>query len=830
MNEENTVQINFELGVDGLKQQLSESEALMAAGVQRMNALQQGETPTVITSPQGAPPPVPPPPVPTPPTGGSAATAPPPPVPPSPTSGSAVTAAQEELEQIRQLSAAAPDVALAALSGRGGLLGRVQRGAIASPDQAEEYQELLEGISELTKSIRANTRQAEDSDTGGPAAGLLGFLRQNAIAGMAGNIGGQIAGGNVIGAGAQALGGALGFIFGGPAGAMAGATVGAMGAGAATSILGLADENLQFQMEATDITARFGAPGEGDTGKSFSFDSIASMENLGYSTRETVQLFDTLRQGRLSEGADEESRELVTSIQELSRALGLNTQAIAESYSNYRTLGGEGDLQSYQAQVIAGAVATGMRANLEQYSEILNSARMQIVYQGGIGDDGDGGLRGIQGTMALLVNQQNRVGDLLRDNPMMMQMQLANFLSTGSSRSLFGSQSSLMQLAGVNAAHTTEGYISPERRVQNALQVHEAISRNFLQQATGIMGFENQEQVIAAAQANPNLIQDLLTDRNPNTRQARALQEQFDVQTATMLGKPLDALTGQDRQLGQQLLQGFLSGGGELKAETIVGDGQKVAELIAESQKTEAQKTREAEEKRHREMMKLWEEFRPILISFKETSAEIAEFLRTVVRPAIADIKKMAEALAPVAGPIVGGITGGAAAATRFLANPQETVSEEVQNFVRGQLPSLPTPVRQSAANAAGNMVGVGVNTLLRLTPFEPAVNLLRNAAQFFDDTPTDGVLVEPGRETFSFAPGDRVYAAPDLSRMAIGGAGGQSINATVNVNLAVPAGADAEWVRGAAQSGAQSGLDKFMVEWANQNRQVNPRQPRSAY
>ncbi len=117
MNNENEIEIVFSLDIPQLKQELSEAEQLMAAGVQRLNNLQQGDTPTVVSSPQGAPPPVPPP----------------------PTGGRAVTAAQEELEQIRQISADAPDVALAALSGRGGLLGRVQRGAIALTAYALPY-------------------------------------------------------------------------------------------------------------------------------------------------------------------------------------------------------------------------------------------------------------------------------------------------------------------------------------------------------------------------------------------------------------------------------------------------------------------------------------------------------------------------------------------------------------------------------------------------------------------------------------------------------------------------------------------------------------------
>jgi len=114
-------------------------------------------------------------------------------------------------------------------------------------------------------------------------------------------------------------------------------------------------------------------------------------------------MFDALRQNRVIQGTGEESKELVSSLQALTRATGQSTEAMIQNYSAYRNQGGSGDANQYMAQMIGGAVSVGMKENLQQYQELVGSARSQLVYGSVQADSGDSALKKIQGTISTLM-------------------------------------------------------------------------------------------------------------------------------------------------------------------------------------------------------------------------------------------------------------------------------------------------------------------------------------------------------------------------------------------------------------------------------------------
>ncbi|MGG6298135.1 hypothetical protein ACQ4M4_27390 [Leptolyngbya sp. AN02str] len=833
---EEEIQIGLGVDVEGFKQQLSESEQLAQAAIARMSQMSAGEQPTVMSSPVGAPPPVPP----------SAPPAPSATPEPEKTGVDPISSAWAELEKIKGISEQSPDVALAGLSGRGGLLGRVNKAAIADPEN-EEYQRLIEAIKDQTKATKEQVRAQNDPDAGGAAAGILSFLKGNAMIGVAGNVGQQLAGGNIVGAAGTGIGAGLGFMFGGPLGAQAGAQLGGMAAGTIGQFLSGATEAQQYSMLTADIGGRFGDISGTDAALSIA--NIRDMDTSGYSMQETAGLFDVLRQGRAIDGVDENSKELVEQIQGLSRALGQNTEALAQNYSSYKALGGGQDADGYMAQMIAGAVSAGMRSNMEQYQEMVGSARMQLVSRSGIGDYDERGMRGIQGTLTTLLGQNNRTSELLRDNPMMAQQMLSNFLSTGATRSGLGVDASLMQLAGIDAARTTEGYIGSGQQVDNAIARQSFIAKNFLGNSLGTMGFGSQDEFFAAAQQNPNLIQDLMTDRNPNTNQARSLQTSMDLMISTTMGKPLESITAQDRQMSMQMLQAFGTTGGNITSETQTADGSSIADLITESQKTEGQMAREAAQERHDEMMKLMSEFAPLLTKINEEATEIGQLINDPIAPAM---RAIAEDLVPLIrgtagamdsiGQFIGMDRAGEAMNMGVVGGLREVAGGntigglvQVASGAAGAIEAV-TPVgmmrrgTEAVGGAIANLFGFGKDDASQQSPRQegrspapslpssplatPQPNLLVD--NIFNDTPPGGVLATKEYNTFRFAPGDVVQAS--MGGAAQTTSGMASPNITVQINVPT-GGVDAEWMRVAAQSGTMAAFDEFTASWRGRDR-----------
>lgn len=796
-DESKLVQVSLGLDIEQFKQGLSQAQAelqTMQQGVARMNQ-QSPESPVVASAPagSGAPPPLPPLPAPTPP-------------PSAPESPGAVQTAWAEMERIKQISKASPDVALMQLQGAGGdggLARQIAKGAAgaSTPEEQEAYQELLRSLKDLTSETR---KQAEGKKGEDPMTNMLGLMRNNMLLQGAGMVGNQIASGDVLGGLASGGGMALGTMLGGPAGGMAGAQLGQMLSGLLAPFLGGASEAEQMAMQRADISARFGDFGNE---RGLRAEAIAGMDTSGYNTNETMDTFDSLRRSRVISGVDGESTAMVEQIQALTRALGENTEAVIADYARYENAGGTGSASDYMAQMIAGSVSAGMRENLDQYREIVGSAQVQMVQRSAMGDYDGKGMQGVQGILNEMMGQNNRTAELLRDNPSMTQQMLSGLLSTGATRSGFSADASLMQMAGIDAAHTTEGYISAGTQTQNALQRQAFISQNFLSQALPTMGFENQSQLFAAAQANPNLIQDLLSDRNPNTGQARSLQGQLDVQIATAMGKPLEALTGQDRQLTMQMLQSFIGNGGSLAPDAVTADGTSLQQLVQDSQKTEADRARDAIAENSKKIAQLLEELQPIFTDVREGVVDLSVAATDLIL-ALEPLKAIGQVTQSLQVPQqMGG----------FVGDVQTTAQQVRSGNTMG---AIGTVARRGAQMALENSPGAIFNRMSSAT--WSALGGLFGGGQSdnpvdaeFNDTPMSGVVAGPGFNTFRFASGDRVFAAQPGS----GGGQGGGINATIQVNLTVPNGATEPWMEQAARRGATAGMDEFTAQWRARDR-----------
>lgn len=883
MNEENLTQIGFDVDLPGLETQLAEAEQRAQAALQRMGELQAGgELPTVQSSPAGAPPPAPPPP--TPPIGAPGAPdsiAPDPIAPktkpqaPDPDPVDPYAAAKAELEKIQSLSASAPDVAMAGLMGQGGLQHRVAKAALADPDNAEQWQELLQAIKEQTKATREQIRKADGDGgaDGGAPAGILNFLKGNAIVGALGGVAGAAAQGDMVGAATQGLGSLLGFAFGGPLGAAAGGALGGMVGGGINQILGGASEAQQYSMLTADIAARFGDIENVD--ESLGLSNVKGMERSGYSIQETAQLVDMLRQSRVIDTVDAESKELVESIQALTRATGMNTEALVNQYSSYTTLGGEQSAEGYMAQMIAGAVTVGMRNNLQEYGELVGSARMQLVYRSGMGDEGDGALRAIQGTLASLMGNQSNTADLLRDNPMLAQQMLGTLLQDGAAQT-YSFDSAAMQLAGIERGRTDEAYTDPEQQVENALTRYQYVFQQFLGSGgLDLLGMGSVEELQAATAQNPNFLQERVTSLNPNAEQAAALQDLINMLFSAQFGQmPTSQNVNLLNQLGTSYLQN-----GTLDPQAITADGQTVQELINEMNQTEGDKAREAADARHSEIMELLGRFAPLITNIDNATAEVVRILGRgfgVIDDMAQDMKPILDALnlltgnqrQPQAGYVQNtGFSGEqtdpeslesvedvvAAAIGTVESNPSdiESVVQAVEAGV-GNVGSTDLSIDNSQTTNSSNIQNSELFNIHR-SIFRPgdAVGLLSNPIptifnnileglrddddlqsflapgntgdlphDVFGDTPAGGVLATENYNTFQFAPGDLVTATQSRSSTSYENSS-SPISLSFTQYFTVGSG-DMAAIADAAKQGSRSGVDEFVENW--EQGRVKPR------
>lgn len=809
---DNKNEIQYSLGLDttAFKTGLDEAQADILAAqqmVQRMNTEQQ-QAPVSQAMPPGTGAPLPPPPT--------------PPFPaPAPTqeqsSVSPIQQAQAELERIRSVAQVSPEIAMLQLqgnAGRGGLQSQIFKGAASAntPEEIEAYQELIKSLRGLTDSVQQQTKEAKD-----PASSVLNLLRNDMMIRTGSGVAQQFMQGNVVGGMASGAGAGLGMLLGGPAGAAAGAQLGQMLGGILAPFFGGATESEQRAMERSDIAARFGRP---ETAQTLSVANIARMDTSGYNVDETMRLFDSLRQSRVIDDVDEGSIQLAENIQALSRALGLNTDALVQNYSAYRTQGGEQGVNEFMNQQIAGAVSAGMKENLSDYLDLTSSSSRQLVANNFDTDANGGGMRRIQQMLTGLVGQDNRMGGLLRDNPAMAQQMMSSLLSTGTTNDPFGIQSVMMRAAGVQGNQMLAGFATPEQQATNALQQVSYINQRFLGSNF------NSPELQAQAQSNPNFVRDsLLSSEQSQIRLNQLIAEQY-------TGGNAAAVTPEQRAMVTQMMQLQLSNGGSLTPEMAMGDGQTVQDILNDYQKSDTAAIRESIEKASTSLDELGEIIQPIFSEFRsvmpdllrgliggledittETGPELkaawSEFKPVLTGELIPAISSLSQVITSVLGNnLVQGAVGGLQSVSDIAENPIAGTARTVGRVINaaGSMPTTPAGVGMALGR---NVVSRGIESL-RDRFFGDDNDQKIDAA--FNDTPSSGILATQEFNTFQFAPGDRVFA-----QQQGGGSGGSPLagmSAPITIQQHFHGAAEPELVEVAARQGSQAGFDEFVERW----------------
>lgn len=839
MDENLEIQASLELDVEPLKRSLSESEQLLQQGMQRMaDFAAGGDRPVVQSSSDSSAPVIP---SPQPPAGGTSPPIAPPPVtpttlpqPPEAPQQNQIESLRAEMELIRKYAQTSPDVAMAALTGQGGLNSRALRmGAKDGGENAAEYQELVTALKDLTGEVRKGVKEAEGGGKD-PMSQLLGMVRGNALMGTAMSIGQNTLDGRLFTAGGQTLGAGLGAVIGGPAGMMAGATIGGMVGGAGDMFLNGAKPNEKFLQDRTDAAARFGDFGE--LGRGLSFESIAGMDRSGYSVQETLGLIDQLRDRRVITGeVDEADKALVESLQELTRATGINTAALVESYSTYRNLGGKQDANQYMSQVVSAAIDSGFKGNIQQYQELAGSASQQLAYSSVTADTDGSGQRAVMGAIKGLMGGDSATAALLRDNRALGGAVLSDFVSKGGAQQ-YSYDSVAMQLAGVDAAKTDAAFNSPEDRVRNAAMRYGAVSQN-------VFGGQDQAVLKQNLQNDPNYLNKLLSSD-------KGWQDRVNTQFQAQFGK---LPTAAEAKTFTEIAANQIQNNGAIDLGVDTGNGS-LAKQLEESQKTDAEKSREAADKRATEQMQIFQSMLGVQTQMDKTMANIyreiadmakeARRLYTELKPAIDAIVELAKLLAPkTASPVaaIAGVTDtiqqmkqdpvGAMANVAKAAAENSPLSPSNMPIV-GPLVKMDERMMGGRKDGSGNVLQDFATDSMKnaedLLKLGSPLGALQITGEFlgdlvkpkpdakFKDTPHQGVMATPDYKLFEFAPGDIVKASASASGFTSGEdmGGGSMPSVHISQNFTIAPGMDASAFFEAARSGAQAGLDDFTDRW----------------
>jgi len=805
MDEKTVVQAELRLGIEGFKQELDSSIAMAQAAVEKMNGM--GGNP-VSTAPLAAgipAPPLPPPVAPTPPSapGGAGGASP-------------VSAAWEELEKIKAIAKTAPDIAMAAIQGNGGLQARALKGGVANPEAAGEYQEIVSALKELTSTLKSS-----DKD-GNPVANILKMMRGNAVVGALGTVGSNVMSGNVLGAGGSMMGAALGAI-GGPLGMQAGAQVGQMLGNGVGAFLDKTGEAREYAKTTAGIAARFG---DFSQEAGLKPGAMADMKTYGYDNQQTAGMFDALRQNRVISGTGEDSKELVSSLQALTRATGQSTEAMIQNYSAYKTQGGSGDANQYMAQMIGGAVSVGMKENLQQYQELVGSARSQLVYGSAQADTGDGALKKIQGTLTTLMSGQGDTAKLMRDNPALAQQMLGGFVATGGAQA-YSRDAAMMQLAGIDRSKTDKAFLTADQTVENATIRAVDMLNKSMPGIQSVLGM-SEEQIKEASKQDPNFLKNKFSSDNPNTEQAGALQDVFRMQYQAQYGAAPDAMAVQ-RTL--QIGNNALANNGQVNLNAPTNDGKSTLKKdLEDAMQTEGQKALAAEAEKKQEMMKFFGQFAGLLTSIDEAVANIMRGVNV-----ISSFLGGSQAAAPTTGlnndpnMALGAKTalGLGAASEKSGELFGGVISADKKTLLGGDNGSI--DFKKAASNANFSFGAEGIPGVAGMTGgFTPNLSLpgttgAIGAPHFkFNDTPNGGVRASHGFNTFEFAPGDIVQASP--AGGGGGSGGGNSMVLNFSMNFSVGEGSDRSLIGSAAKQGVKAGVDEFMQAW-----EAGPLEPKNS-
>jgi muramidase (phage lysozyme) len=622
--------------------------------------------------------------------------------------------AWQEFEKIQGYAEKAPDIA--AHAGKG-LEQQILREGSKNPDDAHEWQELLQGIRDLTRSLKDKHQQEKDKGDsgGGETQSLMHFLRLGAIAQTAGTVASEVQGGNFLGAAGTIIGGGLGLI-GGPAGAGIGAAIGGGLGSAVQGGLDSANQARYFQIQQSEVASRFG---NFDNLNALGIDSIASGEHSGYKPQETLNLVDSLRQSHVIDNAtDDKNRELIESIQALTRATGMSSDAMTKLYSSYKTTGGEEDPKAYMAQVVGGAIDSGMSQHLQEYGELLGSARSQIVQRSGRSDENDEGMKRIQSTLAMLVGGGSSTAGLLRDNPLMAQQAIGGFLASGAAAQPYSSDSISLQLAGVDRGKTDAAYTTPEQQAENASKRMEMLLQNTLLSPAGLstLGM-SKEQLAAKTKDDPNFLSNVVSSANPNSAQAAQLQDLININYRGEYGRNPNA---SDIQTLTQLGTVASQNNGQIPLNATTNGGQTVQSLLTDSKKTEGQTALDLMAAHETEMLKLLDRFTPLL-------NELDKNINSLIAGTTQVVDKLTQTITGIdsfggdvnnLGSLITNVSGAIGGFTSSVGDFSSRFGEETEKFIGGAI-DLGKSIDATVKNAIDALVDMipGARNFSQNTP-----------------------------------------------------------------------------------------------------------------
>lgn len=702
---------------------------------------------------------------------------------PQPTTDPGIPVGSGRLDQLRsqfqtlqQIAPNAPDVANM-MGGR--MITSALHASMKDPESAREYQELIESIRSLRGTVAEEGKNRKDD-----GGNLLQWLQANAMMNLGSQVIGNVQQGRLFSAAGTGIGGAVG-LLGGPAGMALGSSIGGGLGGMIEQLMGGTGGARDFEKTITDMNQRFGL---GNVGR---LRNYRLGEENGYTGVESAGMIDQLRENRaLSNPAM--AGPLVQAIQEMTRALGLNAEATIEMAGIYSRSGGEKGaegVRGYLTDVVGGAIRAGFESNIEQYADMMGSARMQAVQTTGQGVT-DRAFGMLQDVMGGLTGGSSRTSGLFRDNTQLAGMGLQSFLSYGGTNDPYSTSAAYMRLAGISENALDSRFISPEQMAQNA-QRSLGFTTNRLQQMSG-MGADDFQ---ARAAADPNFVQSLIAGNAGLQRQTSHIVSGF-------LGR--EATAG-DLRTYEQLTNISAANGGQLP--TGGADGRRVDALLKQLQSSPGDDMREKEAARHNRTMEVMSHFMGLQTRVDTWMIGIMEWLLKF------DLDKVQAA-------ILGGMDKMGAGVKWLLDNAPEwgknikNMSDRVIKWANDNnlLPGLRAGfdmianlikgagrVGQQAAEAYGPLmqhpatraiVGAGarVATDTLLPGVRMGAGLVRGIHDLFNDTPGT-VTATPGYNTFSFAPGDVVSARQ-------GGISGGATLTDLNLSLVQQTVLGGQWHR----------------------------------
>lgn len=724
-------------------------------------------------------------------------------IPAGPEGGGRLGDLRDRFSAIQAIAPNAPDVANMSL-------GRLQTSALNAslkdPDSAREYQELIDSIKQLRGTVADDGKKRKD-DSGN----MLQWLQANAMMSLGSQVMGNVQQGRLMSAAGTGIGGALG-LLGGPGGMALGASIGGGIGGMIEQLMGGAGGARAFEKNITDMNQRFGL---GNVGR---LRNYRLGEENGYTGEESAGMIDQLRENRaLSNPAM--AGPLVGAIQEMTRALGLNAEATIEMAGIYSRSGGEKGaegVRGYLADVVGGAIRAGFESNVQQYADMMGSARMQSVQATGQGMS-DRAFNLLQDVMGGLTGGNSRTAGLFRDNTQMASMGLQSFMSYGGTADPYSTSAAYMRLAGIGEANLDSRFITPEQMAQNA-QRSLGFTTNRLQQMSGMGGADFQ----ARAAADPNFVQSLIAGNAGLQRQTSHIVSGF-------IGREANA---QDLRAYEQLTNIAAANGGQLPMGGGSPDASRVDELLKQLQASPADEMREKEAARHNRTMEVMSHFMDLQTRIDDWMVNIMNWMLTLdlekIQSAILGgmdmMEKGAKWLVEKA-PIVG---------SALMAMSDRIIQWAEDNNLGGWISStlnyikqIPGAIAEAIANPGKVGQGIvatggqavdsefGQNALRFNIPARVGVALGRQifgagqretevgeaARNFrggnyggyqvddaFNDTP-GSVTATPGYNTFNFAPGDIVTARQ-------GGTSGGATLTDVNLTLVQGSVLGSQWHR----------------------------------